>query len=78
MKPSGFFLNCYTKPCKQKVVGNEPRIMHEDTRQLVGFEGLGGLFSSITKIKWIVIGVGVYMITSKLGLLDVLFGKGKK
>mgnify|MGYP001588814400 FL=1 len=77
MKPSGFFLNCYTKPCKQKIIGNAPRILHEDTQQLVGFGELGKLFS-VNKIKWVVIGFGIYMVTSKLGLLNILFRKDKK
>lgn len=73
MKPSGFFLNCYTKPCKQKVVGNEPNLYHEKTKQLYGFGELGKLFST-DKIKWVAIGVGIYIVTTKLGL----FKKGKK
>ena len=67
-KQNGFFLNC----CKGE---SENKMAVQD--ELFSMEGLGGLFSA-SKLKWVAIGVGIYVVTTKFGLLKMLFGKDKK
>lgn len=62
----GFLLNCFKKPS-------------QESSELSGFgiNNIKGILKS-NKFKWVVIGVGVYIVTTKLGLIGMLMGKGKK
>lgn len=63
-----FLLNCFKKD----------NLVSQNTGELSGF---GDSFKNIlksNKLKWVVIGVGVYVITTKLGLIGMLMGKGRR
>ena len=65
----GFLLNCFKKN----------NLAVQESNEVSGF-GINNIKDRLksNKFKWVDIGVGVYIVTTKLGLIGMLTGKGKK